>query len=56
MDSWLDSDYFRFQAEEGRLYLIVVSDQRGYDKAYGTRSTLFGPDGVTQEQATLPKP
>ena len=43
VDSWLDSDYFRFQGEEGRLYLIVVADQQAYDKAYGTNSTLFGP-------------
>ncbi len=49
VDSWLDSDYFRFQAEEGRLYHIVVSDQQAYNKAYGTRSTLYGPDGVTPE-------
>ena len=49
VDSWLDSDYFRFQAEEGRLYHIVVSDERAYNKAYGTHSTLFGPDGVTPE-------
>lgn len=47
VDTWLDSDYFQFQAEEGRLYHIVVSDQRGSSKAYGTHSTLFGPDGVT---------
>ena len=50
VDSWVDSDYFRFQAEEGRLYHIVVSDDRGYNKAYGTHSTLFGPDGVTPER------
>ena len=51
VDSWLDSDFFRFQSEEGRLYLIVVADQQAYDRAYGTNSTLFGPDGVTPELA-----
>ncbi len=49
VDSWLDYDFFRFQAEEGRLYHIVVSDEQGYYKADGTHSTLFGPDGVTPE-------
>ena len=33
VDSWLDYDFFRFQAEQGRLYHIVVSDERGYYKA-----------------------
>lgn len=51
VDSWLDSDYFRFQGEEGRLYLIVLSIQPAYNEAYGTDSTLFGPDGVTPELA-----
>ena len=49
VDSWLDSDYFRFQAEEGRLYHIVVSDERAYNKASDSHSTLFGPDGATPE-------
>ena len=49
VDSWIDSDYFRFQAEEGRLYHIVVSDERAYNKASDSHSTLFGPDGVTPE-------
>ena len=49
VDSWIDSDYFRFQAEEGRLYHIVVSVQQTYNRSYGTRSKLFGPDGVTPE-------
>ena len=49
VDTWLDSDYFQFQAEEGRLYHIVVSDERGFINEYGNRSTLFGPDGVTPE-------
>ena len=40
VDSWLDYDYFRFQAEEGRLYHIVVD---------GSDTTLYGPDGVTPE-------
>ena len=40
VDSWLDYDYFRFQAEEGRLYYIVVA---------GSDGTLYGPDGVTPE-------
>ena len=38
VDSWLDYDYFRFQAEEGRLYYIDVA---------GSDATLYGPDGVT---------
>ncbi len=46
VDTWLDLDYFRFQADEGRLYHIVVSD---HDVEYGTQSTLFGTDGVTPE-------
>ena len=46
VDTWLDSDYFQFQAEEGKLYHIVVSD---HDVNYGTQSTLFGPDGITPE-------
>ena len=40
VDSWLDYDYFRFQAEEGQLYYIVVA---------GSDATLYGPDGATQE-------
>ena len=40
VDSWLDYDYFRFQAEEGRRYHIVVA---------GSDATLYGPDGVTPE-------
>ena len=40
VDSWLDYDYFRFQAEEGRLYHIIVA---------GSDATLYGPDGVTPE-------
>ena len=40
VDSWLDYDYFRFQAEEGRRYHIIVA---------GSDATLYGPDGVTPE-------
>ena len=49
VDSWLDSDYFRFQAEEGRLYDIVASDEVPSNGAYGITTTLLGPDGITPE-------
>ena len=51
VDSWLDTDYFRFQAEEGRLYHIVVSDEGAFNSAYGTHSTLFRSDGITPQSA-----
>ncbi len=54
LDSWLDFDYFRFQAEEGQRYEIVVSvepvlNQYGVPtNVYGTSATLYEPDGVTE--------
>ena len=51
VETWLDADYFSFRAEEGRLYHIDVSDEGAYNKAYGTHSTLFGSDGITEELA-----
>ena len=48
VDSWLDSDYFQFQAEEGQHYVIVVWNERP-ERGIGTRSTLYSPDGVTPE-------
>ena len=47
VDSWLDLDYFRFQAEDGQRYEIVVSDEPDPYRLAGTRATLYGPDGVT---------
>ena len=49
VDSWLDYDYFRFQAEEGQRYDIVVSDEPDRNRVFGTSATLYGPDGVTPE-------
>ena len=53
VDSWLDFDYFRFQAEEGQRYEIVVSVEldlvdRAPTSFYGARATLYEPDGVTE--------
>ncbi len=48
VDSWIDLDYFRFQAEEGQNYVIVVRHELT-EFGIGIRSTLFGPDGVTPE-------
>ena len=49
VDSWLDSDYFRFQGEEGRLYLIVAVNRGSHRNVYGFDAALFGPDGVTTQ-------
>ena len=49
VDSWLDSDYFRFQAEEGRVYHIFTFDEVPYDRWYGIITTVLGPDGTTPE-------
>ena len=51
VDSRLDTDYFRFQAEEGRLYYIGVSGVWDDEVGYNTKATgaLLGPDGITRE-------
>ena len=49
VDSWLDSDYFQFQAEEERIYDIVALDEAQPNGAYGITATLLGPDGITPE-------
>lgn len=49
VDSWLDSDYFWFEAEEGGLYNVVAKDEPGYETQSGIRATLLGSDGVTAE-------
>ena len=49
VDSWLDSDYFQFQAEEGRLYDMLASDEAPSNGAYGVVATLLGPNGTTPE-------
>ena len=49
VDSWLDFDYFRFQAEEGRRYEIVVSDESVLNQYGGPiNATLYEPDGITE--------
>ena len=46
---WLDVDYFRFRAEEGRKYHITVDETGPFD----TEITLYGQDGVSAEPAEL---